>query len=161
MLDVFEKWHLLPPYSPPYERDLSRPIDGPGGGDGNFYKKVENRLDTNTCSLYSYERIWSEEAQNAVLTTNGLSRGELRTESYNYMRISKTPPRRFYTVTQVCEFLAIGKTTFYKEVSSGRIQTVKIGGATRIPTESYEQYYQARIDESRTYRAGHPGRWSK
>jgi excisionase family DNA binding protein len=161
MLDVLEKRQFLPPYSPPYERDLARLIAGPGGGGSKFLKKVENTLDTNTCSLYSYERIWSEEAQNAVLTTNGLSRGELRTESFKYMHISKTPPRRFYTVAQVCEFLAIGKTTFYKEVSSGRIQTVKVGGSTRIPTESYEQYYQTRIDESRTYRAQHPGRWSK
>ena len=77
------------------------------------------------------------------------------------MPSSITSTNRFYTVSQVCEFLAIGKTTFYKEVSTGRIQTVKISGATRIPTESYEQYYQARVDESRTYRAQHPGRWSK
>jgi len=161
MLDILEKRHFLPPYSPPYEHDLARPSDGPGGGGGNFLKKVENRLETNICSYYRYERSWSEEAQNEHSNGLWIRRGTSHPESNIEMAITNTSAKRFYTVSQVCEFLAIGKTTFYKEVSSGRIQTVKIGGATRIPTESYEQYYQARIDESRTYRAGHPGRWSK
>jgi excisionase family DNA binding protein len=161
MLDVLEKRHFLPPYSPPYERDSSRLIAGPGGGDSNFLKKVENRLDTNTCSLYSYERSWSEEAQSERIDDVWIRRSTSHPESNIEMAITNTSAKRFYTVSQVCEFLAIGKTTFYKEVSSGRIQTVKVGGSTRIPTESYEQYYQARIDESRRYRADHPGRWSK
>jgi len=161
MLDVLEKRWFLPPYSPPYERDLVRLIAGPGGGDSNLFKKVENTLDTNTCSLYSYERSWSEEAQSERIDDVWIRRSTSHPERTTEMPSSITTTKRFYTVSQVCEFLAIGKTTFYKEVSSGRIQTVKIGGSTRIPTESYEQYYQARIDESRTYRAQHPGRWSK
>ena len=161
MLDVLEKRQFLPPYSPPYERDSSRPIAGPGGGGSNFSKKVENRLDTNTCSLYCYERSSSEEDWHGSSKGVWIRRSTSHPERTTEMPSSITSTKRFYTVSQVCEFLAIGKTTFYKEVSSGRIQTVKISGATRIPTESYEQYYQARIDESRTYRAQHPGRWSK
>ncbi len=161
MLDVLEKWQFQPPYSPPYERDLARLIAGPGGGGSKFLKKVENTLDTNTCSLYRYERIWSEEAQSEYRNGLWIRRGTSYSESNIEMSNTNTSAKQFYTVSQVCEFLAIGKTTFYKEVNSGRIQTVKVGGSTRIPTESYEQYYQARIDESRTYRAQHPGRWSK
>jgi excisionase family DNA binding protein len=160
MLDVLEKRQFLPPYSLPYERDPSRLIAGPGGGGSNLFKKVENTLDTNTCSLYRYERSWSEEAQ-SVAWEVWIRRNSSHPESCIEMISSNTSTKRFYTVSQVCEFLAIGKTTFYKEVNSGRMQTVKIGGSTRIPTESYEQYYQARIDESRTYRAQNPGRWSK
>ena len=161
MLDVLEKWQFLPPYSPPYERCSSRSITIIERGQKSFEKNHQVAMDTSRTPLYGYERSLPEGAINERSGDRSEGRSTSLTGSFTLMSISAPSPKRFYTVAQVCEYLAIGKTTFYKEVNSGRMQTVKVGGSTRIPTESYEQYYQARIDESRTYRAQHPGRWSK
>ena len=69
-------------------------------------------------------------------------------------------PQPLYTVTQTCEILKIGRSTFYKEVNEGRIIPIKIGRSTRITSESLVRYTRSKIEEARSFRAQHPGRWS-
>ncbi len=52
------------------------------------------------------------------------------------------------SVNEACEILSIGRSTFYKEVSQGKIATVKIGTATRVPTTSLAQYCDCKIVEA-------------
>lgn len=46
------------------------------------------------------------------------------------------------TVGEFMEYLAIGKTTAYKLLASGRIKTFKIGSKHKIPVESIEEYVE-------------------
>ena len=61
---------------------------------------------------------------------------------------SQGTERLLVTVNEACELLSIGRSTFYKEVSSGRILTVKIGNSTRVPTASLSKYCESKITES-------------
>ena len=161
MLDVLEKRQFLPPYSPPYERSSSRSITIIDGGEKSFEKNHQVAMDTLRTPLYGYERSMPEGAINERGGDRSEGRSTSLTGSFTLMSISAPSPKRFYTVAQVCEYLAIGKTTFYKEVKEGHLQTVKVRGGTRVTSETLEAYYEAKIDESRSYRALHPGRWSK
>jgi excisionase family DNA binding protein len=44
--------------------------------------------------------------------------------------------RRLMTIKQVCDAYAVSRTTVYKLIAEGKLQRVKVGRATRIPTDS-------------------------
>ena len=50
------------------------------------------------------------------------------------------PAPRLYRVRDAITRLSISKATFFRHVAAGKIRTVKIGRATRIPAESLREY---------------------
>jgi excisionase family DNA binding protein len=49
-------------------------------------------------------------------------------------------PRRLLTVEQFAERTQIGRTTAYAYVSTGAVESVKVGRLRRIPVEAVEQF---------------------
>lgn len=50
------------------------------------------------------------------------------------------PEFRLYRVRAAIDILGISKATFFRHVAAGKIRTVKIGRATRVPAESLREY---------------------
>ncbi|MHA7862066.1 helix-turn-helix domain-containing protein [Tessaracoccus sp. Y36] len=53
-----------------------------------------------------------------------------------------TTSAQLYTIEQVKESLAIGKTRIYQLIQNGELERVKIGSSTRIPRSSLENYVE-------------------
>ena len=107
MLDVLEKRQFLPPYSPPYERSSSRSITIIDGGEKSFEKNHQVAMDTLRTPLYGYERSMPEGAINERGGDRSEGRSTSLTGSFTLMSTSAPSPKRFYTVAQVCDYLAI------------------------------------------------------
>ncbi|MFY1589124.1 helix-turn-helix domain-containing protein [Micromonospora sp. WMMD734] len=61
-----------------------------------------------------------------------------------------TTDTRLYTVDQVCELFQCGRSTIYKLMDSGELQSVKIGALRRIPPEAARAYLARQLGEAVT-----------
>ena len=150
-------------YESPYEHDLfgrtfTTPKDSMGGHLRhqkkylvNIWKKHDSRLDEHLFDVYRC----------SLEVSSDRSKGQICHENRTVMKSGQqSNPQPLYTVTETCELLSIGRSTFYKEVNEGRLVPIKIGRSTRITSESLVRYTQNKIDEARSFRAQNPGRWS-
>ncbi|MBQ1060044.1 helix-turn-helix domain-containing protein [Micromonospora sp. C41] len=54
---------------------------------------------------------------------------------------------RLYTVDEVCKLFQCGRSTVYKLMDSGELQSVKIGALRRIPPEAARAYLARQLGE--------------
>lgn len=53
-----------------------------------------------------------------------------------------TITKRLLTVDETASVLGIGRTKAYEEIAAGRLSTVTIGAARRVPSESIDAYVE-------------------
>jgi excisionase family DNA binding protein len=53
----------------------------------------------------------------------------------------------FYTVPEAGGILRLGRSKLYEEMAAGRLRTIKVGRATRIPAEWLQEYRELLIEE--------------
>ena len=51
--------------------------------------------------------------------------------------------KKFLTIGEFCDLFAVSRSTFYRQKSSGALNSVKIGRAVRIPTDEAEKWADA------------------
>lgn len=90
------------------------------------------------------------------MTTQDGARDDERTSDEIGAAAESTAPV-LLTIPQAGRMLAVGRTTVYALISSGELETVHIGRATRIPVESVHAFVEAqrrpRVGRSRTRRS--------
>jgi excisionase family DNA binding protein len=59
--------------------------------------------------------------------------------------------RRLLTVPESAELLGISRSKLYEELTLGRIKSVRIGRARRVPTEEIERYLELLKCEAREH----------
>ena len=60
--------------------------------------------------------------------------------------------RQLFTVDETCEQLHLSKPVFYQLIKSGRLCSITIGRARRIPLEAVEQYVHEEIQAQQAYK---------
>ncbi len=48
-----------------------------------------------------------------------------------------------YTIPEVMHLLAVSRTTIYREMTAGRLNAVRIGGAVRIAADEVDRYIES------------------
>jgi len=115
--------------------------------------------------IKTWQIRWHSQGESAKIESNkGDRKPRERGEEDEVIQMSNTTqssghPDALLTVEEVCDALRISKGTFYKELKSGHLLAIKIGGRRLIPTSSLARYVELKIDEARSYRAEHPGRY--
>lgn len=56
--------------------------------------------------------------------------------------VAETERRRLYTVPQVVYQTSLSRSTIYNEIAAGRLRTVKLGRAVRIPAEELDRWIE-------------------
>jgi excisionase family DNA binding protein len=62
--------------------------------------------------------------------------------------------QQLYSAPQVCELLAISRATLYRLKSAGKIESLKIGSATRFTESAIERFIKASQTASRENEVG-------
>jgi excisionase family DNA binding protein len=62
--------------------------------------------------------------------------------------IPTTPAALLYTVPEVTALLRLSKTQVFEELRRGRIQSVKVGRARRVPAQSLADFITLLIQEA-------------
>lgn len=57
---------------------------------------------------------------------------------------------RLYTVDDVCQLFQCGRSTVYKLMDSGELQSVKVGALRRIPPQAADAYLARQMGEAVT-----------
>ncbi len=52
------------------------------------------------------------------------------------------------TINAFCQIFGISRTTTYKLINQGRIETIKVGRSTRITVRSAEAWFEQAVAES-------------
>jgi excisionase family DNA binding protein len=52
-----------------------------------------------------------------------------------------------FTVAEAAELLSLGKSTVYEEIAAGRLGSVRVGRARRVPATALESYVQKLREE--------------
>ena len=64
---------------------------------------------------------------------------------------------RLLRVPQVCDELALGRSTVYLLIGRGELRTVRVGKAVRVPAEELERFIAARVSDAATEMVDHTG----
>ena len=62
--------------------------------------------------------------------------------------MTTTTPRLLLTAAEAAEALSLSRSTVYIELSSGRLESISVGRARRIPVDAVERWLEARRAES-------------
>lgn len=57
-----------------------------------------------------------------------------------------------YTIDEAARLIGVGRTHLYGEITAGRIESVKIGRARRVPADALELYVMKLRQEARDER---------
>ena len=50
--------------------------------------------------------------------------------------------RLFYRIPEAAQMLGVSRAFLYREIAAGRLKTVKLGAATRIPADELRRYVE-------------------
>jgi excisionase family DNA binding protein len=57
-----------------------------------------------------------------------------------------TPPKHFYTVSEVAKLLSCSRVTVWRSIRNGHLRAVRIGHSWRIPASAIEPKLQNRAE---------------
>ncbi|MGW4829776.1 helix-turn-helix domain-containing protein [Amycolatopsis japonica] len=65
------------------------------------------------------------------------------------MPIRQLPQRTLLTVEEAAEYLGIGRTTAFKLIENGELQSVTIGRLRRVPVSAADEYAASLVEQQR------------